>query len=186
MNKVGPKLLGVIGTIVFFGIIIGYITEFKYIDCTIGVKKLLLYSAITGIAVGFLVALLTNNDPPNSIEKTRNYLFIILVFFVGSPIIGLKTNRWFADKTKTITPFTFIKQKPVLSKPFGQLKFESTAPTYYLVELSYQGESIKLKSDKQWVSNAQAGKEVYLPVYRGLWGFEIVDIQGLTPDAATI
>ncbi len=186
MKKVSDKTFGIIGTIMFFGIIFGYFTEFEYIDNTIKVAKLLMYSAVVGLVVGFLVALLAISDSSNSVEKTRNYLFVILAFAIAFPMLGLKTNRWFANKTAEIVPFTFVKQKPVLSKPFGQMKFESTAPTYYLVYLAYKGETIKIKSPKQWVNNSQSGKEVYLPVFRGLWGFEIVDIQGLKPDADTI
>lgn len=186
MRKMNDKLFGIIGTVVFFGVVIGYFTEFKYIDNTLHVGKLLLYSALIGLICGFLVALLTNSDPPNSVEKTRNYLFVIMAFTIAMPVVGLKSNRWFATNTTEIVPFTFIKQKPVLAKPFGQMKFESNDPTYYLVYLTYNGENIKIKTKKPLVKNDQSGKEVYLPVKSGLWGFKIVDTKALSLDEDTI
>lgn len=186
MKKSSNIIVGIIGTIVFFGIIYGYFTEFEFIDNTIGVSKLILYSGIIGLAIGILLAIMVLPKTGDSIDRTRNSLFIAVLFGVALPMLALKTNRWFANKNKEIVSFTFIKQKPVLAKPFGQMKFESTKPTYYLVYLSYQGKNITFKSKNEWVNNAMSGKEVFIPVYRGFWGYYIADTQGLLPNADTI
>jgi uncharacterized membrane protein len=177
------RIIVVLGVLSFFGMVVAVATDFQLIDNTLGVKKLLQYAFLIGLSIGLLVAFLTATDLNGSVDKIRHFLLLIFFFVVFTPMVALKTNKWFANQHSETKVFAFVSQKPVLSKAFGQLKYENIKPTYYLITLEYQGETIRLKSDKPMANNALAGKEVYLQVVKGLWGFEIVDSKGLLPDA---
>lgn len=183
MKDSASRIFAILSTIFVFGIIIGYFTEFRHIDSSPGVSRLVLSSLVIAIAAGWLTAFFTIKSRPNTIEKTRNSLFVILAFVLVIPLLSLKTNRWFAEKEAHIETFTFISQKPVLSKPFGQLKFENLEPSFYIASLEQNGKSLTIKTSQKWISNAQTGSQVYLPVRKGLWGINIVDVNGLKADA---
>lgn len=183
MKDTSSRLFAIVSTIMVFGVIFGYFTEFKHIDSTPGVSKLVLISLLVAVISGFITAIFTIKSPPKSIERTRNYLFLTLAFVLVIPLLALKTNRWFADKDSKIEAFTFISQKPVLSKPFGQLKFESLEPSYFIARLEQDGKRMTIKTKQKWISNARTGSQVYLPVRKGLWGLKIVDVNGLKANA---
>lgn len=183
MKDSTSRMIAVLGTVIVFGVIIGYLTEFEYIDSTLGLAGLVLKSIAIAVVAGFITAYFTIKSPPNSIERTRNFLFVILAFLLVIPLIAIKSNRWFAEKSNHIEEFTFVSQKPVLSKPFGQLKFETLEPSFYLVALEQNSQNIQLKTDQKWISDAQKGSKVYLPVSTGFWRLKIVDVKGLRANA---
>ena len=170
------KILALFGALILFLLVWLYISEYKYFDNTLHIKSLLLIAAAIGGAVGILIGLLIpQKDKKDHIGLLQTILFCFFTGVICLPIIAAKANRYFANETLSYREFVFIKQIPVISKPFGAIKTEKINISYYLVYLKADNDEIvRLKSTKEWTMSNNNPKPFLLPIKRGLFGYEIV------------
>ncbi|HMG16995.1 MAG TPA: hypothetical protein VK590_16170 [Saprospiraceae bacterium] len=170
------KLIGILGGVALIMLGWLYATEYAYFDNTLNIKKLLLIAAAIGGGIGILAGLFfSRTDKGDNLTRIQTVLFCFFIGVLFVPVIAAKTNRYLAEETPRIKQFTFLRQVPVYSKPFGQTKMEKFTPTYFLIYLNTgNSESIRLKSTKEWLQNSDKGKTIDLPVKKGYWGYDIV------------
>ena len=174
------KLIGILGGLFLVLLAYSYATEYKYFDNTLNIKKLLFIAAAIGGGLGILTGLfLSRTDKGDTVTKAQSILFCFFIGVLALPVIAAKTNRYMGTEQQSVKQFTFLRQIPVYSKPFGQTKMEKFTPTYFLIYLeTSNAESIRIKSTKEWLQNSDKGKTIDLPVKKGYWGYDIV----LVPD----
>lgn len=181
------KLIGILGGVFLLVLAWAYTTEYQYFDNTLNIKKLLLIAACIGGGIGILFGLFfSRTDKGDTLTKVQTILFCLFVGVLTLPVVAAKTNRYFAVEIPTIRQFTFLKQVPVYSKPFGQTKMETFKPSYFLIYLKMgDSESIRIKSTKEWLQNSDKGKTIDLPVKKGYWAYDIVIVpENVIQDAA--
>ncbi len=170
------KLIGILGGL--FLLMLGwlYASEYQYFDNTLNIKKLLFIAAGIGGAVGILLGLfLSRTDKGDTVTQVQSVLFCFFIGVLTIPMIAAKTYRYFAVETPVVKQFTFLKQTPIYTKPFGQTKMETFTPSYFLIYLiDDNSHSIRIKSTKEWLQNSDKGKTIELPVKKGYWGYDIV------------
>lgn len=170
------KILALFGALLLFLLVWLYVSEYKYFDNTLHIKTLLLIAAAIGGAAGIIIGLLLpKNDKKDNIGLVQTLLFCFFTGVICLPIFAAKANRYFANETLSYREFVFIKQKPVISKPFGALKHEKIDISYYLVYLKADNnEIVRVKSKKEWIKTDNDQMPFLLPIKKGLFGYEIV------------
>jgi hypothetical protein len=170
------KLKSIIGVALFFGVIYGYTHEAPYFSNTFDSNYLLFRGAALGALVGLLGFFYLKSNATDALERFQIGAFSLLLGMFIFPYLAIWSNHFFADKGPLSIKVIFQRDEPIRTGRFGISKGKLPEIdgfyTYFLKNSDFD----RVRSKQQLFRGVEQGSEVELPIKKGFWGFEFVEI----------
>ncbi len=163
--------------LVLIGLIVLYVLEFPFFSNTFGVKSLVLGSMLVGAMIGYLVAVQFQKKEYDLTERIQLFVFSMVLCAVFAPLFGSLSNRLLGSQIVQMHPFEFVEEVPYAQDRFGFMFDEEVKPDGYAVFFLRKGNPERVKTLESLFSEKERGEQIELPIKRGLWGFEYVDLK---------
>lgn len=168
------KILSLLGVVGLIGLITAYVFEFRWMENTFEVRKLVWGSVVTGIFLGTLVTWRWQKNVDDSVAKMQLWAACLLLPAMFAPLFGSLANRLLSTRPAQIEEFIFHEEKAFAASPFGFFKGEKIAPDGYYIFFNRNGKLERIESDRPRFEDIERGTTIELPVKKGLFGFEFV------------
>ncbi len=159
------------GVIIFFGTILLYINEFKFVVNTEQSGRLILYSAIVmSIFAGTIIAL-NMRHTTTLFEKFMLITGVLLMCLLLTPLFGSLTNRLFGTNNTDYKRYDLISISARSEQPLGLIDSNSIQVDGFriLVETEHGDESFYVRERRSF---RKQDDTILLPMRRGGWGFD--------------
>jgi hypothetical protein len=170
------KLVSIIGVALFFGVIYGYAHESPYFSNTFGSKSLFFRGLGIGVLVGLIGFFYLKNNATNALESFQIGAFSLFLGAFVFPFLAMFSNRLFAEKGPLSIKVIFQRDEPIRTGRFGISKGKLPEIDGFYTYFLRDGDIDRVRSKQQLFRGVEQGSEVELPVKKGFWGFEFVEI----------
>ncbi len=171
------KLISIIAVGLFFGVIYGYACETVYFTNTLNVFYLLSRAAVGGVLLGLIVFSFYKKNVDEGIERFQLGAFFALIGIVVLPYVAIFTNHFFAKSDPLSIKVIFQRDEAIRTGRFGiskgKLPEVDGVYTYFLKNLDLD----RVRSKQPLFRGIESGTEVELPIKKGFWGYQFVDIK---------
>jgi len=170
------RLYALAAVAIFVGLMMVYVRELDCLSNTIGLKPLLWGSLL--VVASITAALLWRfRDRFVPLENHFPEVLCIAVFsLLFAPLWGSVLNRVVA--TKGSRTFLFISERTYFSSGYGWMRQESPKPTGWMLTVNDKGKVRQFRYKKQpYFPITQPGETIELPVVKGVFGVDIVDLR---------
>lgn len=171
LSKLEYLLYGFIG-VGILALIVFYVLEIHYIHRTFAVGWLMALSAVVGLAIGGWIAYSLRHTAADLTEKVELFVFCILLGGFFAPLFGSWTNRLLSVHPVEQQAVEFVKQEGYKSDRFGLLEGEEVELDGYYLFFIRKGKVERITTELPLAPGIQPGETLYLPIRKGLWGFE--------------
>lgn len=154
-----------------------YVREFRYFSNTFEVGRLILYSMIPGAVVGGLLGWRIQKEQRDPVDRIRTFLLVFLPIVLFAPLLGSLSNRLPGTPPVENRSFEFWENDARISSRFGLTKGEKPKPDAYFLYFVRAGKIERIKSKTPLYETARRGDTITLPIRRGLWGYEWVEVR---------
>ncbi|MCB0707245.1 MAG: hypothetical protein KDC34_18135 [Saprospiraceae bacterium] len=142
----------------------------------LGLGNFPLWACLAGGITGLFVANRVAGTFDDSIDRIR----VLAFSFFGGLILFLALssfmNRVFAGPSKSV-PVAFVKQEAFGASRFGLLQDSIKADGYYLYFQRPNKPLERIRLRYPYPTPPQEGDQITLPIRKGLFGIEIVDLE---------
>ena len=173
MKQRNPRLLALLLTLCFFGLLWLYVLEFPIISNTLGIRWLAISAMIVGFALSAGI-IWRFRDRFTPLEKHRPDVAVIIVMsMVFAPLFGSMLNR--ALGSTRFQSFNFVSETPFVAAGYGVLQNEKIKPTGYHLIVKENGQLRKFKYKTQpYYPLTPPGAEIMLPMRQGFFGARVM------------
>jgi hypothetical protein len=170
------KLKSIVGVALFFGILYGYAQETTYFSNTFGINYLFFRGMALGAIVGLACFFYYKKYATDALERFQiGALLMVLGMFVF-PYLAIWSNHFFASKGPLSIKAIFQREEAIRTGRFGISKGKlpeiDGVYTYFLKD----SEIDRVRSRQQLFRGIELGTEVELPIQKGFWGYDFVEI----------
>ncbi len=172
-------LKGIILLAVVAAIIYGYSVEVPYFTNTFGIRFLIFRAVLLGGFLGwFANRFVYRQKGDDMTDRIQIALFFIVPSMIIAPLLALFTNHILSKKTEVhFEKVVFLKEIPLKMARFGvnkdALKNVDAVYTYFIRSEKQE----RIRSKHLLFKDIQEGSEVELPIKKGFWGFEFVELK---------
>jgi uncharacterized membrane-anchored protein len=172
-------LKGIILLAVIAAIIYGYAVEVPYFTNTFGIRFLIFRAVLLGVFIGwFGNRFVYRQKGDDMTDRIQIALIFIIPSMIIVPLVALFTNHFLSKKTEIqLEKVVFLKEIPLKMARFGvnkdALKNVDAVYTYFIRNEKQE----RIRSKHLLFKDIQEGSEVELPIKKGFWGFEFVELK---------
>lgn len=157
--------------LLFIGLIVLYVFEFKYFNLALGIKPLILGSLLVGLLLGMFMGHRFRKTAEDLTERIQIYVFFVAIFMVFMPLFASLSNRLLSFSTIQQTEVEFVEQNAYYSSRMGVIKGEEIKPNSYHSFFYHKDKLYRVKTQSPLFSSELEGREtVVIPIKKGLWG----------------
>ena len=171
-----PYIKAILGALLLFFVITLYALEFSHFSQTFNIKSLI----FTALAIGFLIGcVLANTYRKKMVEQVDKMAVIfgsIILSMLIMPLVMSLSNRLLSFNKAVDKKYEFIKEEAFGSSRFGMVEGMNEDVDGYHIFFVRDGIYERIKSDKPLFDDVKKGTSINLPVKRGLFGWEFVDL----------
>ncbi len=167
---------GAISLAVLFLIIL-YVLEFSFFTNTFQVKSLVLRSLLIGAIAGGVVGWRFRENAEDLTERIQLYIFFIIIFAIFSPLFGSLSNRLLSFHAVENQEVEFVEETSFASSPYGFFREEQVKPEGYYIFFYWESRLKKIESKISLFPDHKRGEKVFLPIQKGLWGYDFVRLK---------
>jgi hypothetical protein len=171
------KLKSIVGVALFFGVIYGYAHESLYFSNTFQSRSLFFRGSVMGALVGLVGFFFLKNKAADALERFQIGAFSLLLGMFVFPFLALWSNHFFAEKDPLSTKVIFDRNEPIRTGRFGISKGKLPEIDGFYTYFLKDSDIDRVRSKQQLFRGLERGTDVELPVKKGLWGFEFVEIE---------
>jgi hypothetical protein len=171
------KLISIIGVALFFGVIYGYAQESAYFSNTFNSKYLFFRALGVGVLVGLAFFYFFKNAATDALERFQIGAILVVLGMFVLPFLAMWSNHFFSDKGPLSIKVIFQRDEPIRTGRFGISKGKLPEIDAFYTYFIRNGEIDRVRSKQQLFRGIELGTEVELPIRKGLWGFDFVDIE---------
>lgn len=163
--------------ILFFSLMTLYANEIQFWGHYLERKQFLLFSALAGLIVGLLVSWrFSRTLNPDWLIRIRSSLAITFGTVVLFPLLVSLTNRALPQSGPRTTEVEFVREEGRFTSRFGSAVAPKKPSTYFLF-FNHDSQFFRVQYQRSHFPDQQEGDTIALPLRKGLWGFEWVDLQ---------
>ena len=162
--------------LLFIGLIVLYVLEFKYFHNTFATSVLVFYSLLVGLIVGLILAYLFRASATDLTETVQIYVFFVSMCMIFMPLFGSLTNRLLDVSPLELREVEFVEEMPFYSSRYGLLEGEKMEPSGYYSFFYHEARLERIKTDRPLFFESKRGDNVEIFVKRGFWGFEYMPL----------
>ncbi len=170
------KLKSIIGVALFFGLIYGYAHESTYFTNTLGSNYLFFRGLAVGVIVGLAGFFYFENKATDALERFQIGAFSVLLGMLIFPYIAIWSNHFFAEKRPLSITVVFQRNEPIRTGRFGISKGKLPEIDGFYTYFLKDSDGDRIRSKQQLFRGIELGTEVELPIKKGFWGFDFVNI----------
>jgi len=132
------------------------------------------------IFVGFLLGILfsykmtNDNKEMEILTKFKIWVALLICCSLIMPLLVSFTNRVLSFRGVEESPVTYVQSQGFYADRYGLL--DSAEPDGYFIFVLKDGELVRLKTRENPFPTAKENETVLLPLRKGFWGFDYVDL----------
>jgi len=159
--------------LVLIGLIVLYVFEFWWMDNTIGVEALVLYSLVAGALAGAALGWWLGRRVEDYYDRFRIVVISSFLAAVFAPLLGSLSNRLLGGPVEW-RELEVVRVEQYAQSRLGFMKGEQVQPDgYYLFAFHGRGlERFRFRRLPEPLP--RRGQKIRVPVRQGFWGFEVV------------
>ena len=158
------------------GIVWGYTREVPYFSNTFNIQYLFFRALFAGALVGAAIGWFFSKKMADKSDRVPMFAVCLVACMAVVPLKALFTNHFFAKNTPLSTKVIFQKEEPLITSRFGIPKNTVIKPDAYYVFFLRNGKTERIRSKTSSFRTVGMGQEIELPIKKGFWGFDFVDI----------
>ena len=174
--KLMERLKYSLPALIFLGLMIAAVFEFKWFQNTLEAKKMAGIFALIGAVLGGAWGHYFAKSTKDSTDKLRLYCLFIILSVLLMPVFGSITNRLLSFNDFKNEQVEFYEQRGFIAG-MGVIKGQSLNADGYFTFVVIDGELQRFKSEKILYPKAKKGDRVDLKMKKGLYGFWVVDME---------
>ncbi len=167
-----------ISVVVFLSLLIGgYIKEIHYFYVTFDVHLLFNRAFVIGALLGSLVGWVLAKRHAN--EPNERFQWFSISFLLGSsalPLLAVFSNHALTTQKVENLPVVFLKEEGCATSRMSEINNEHTSINYYVTFFLKDQTVEQIRSKIKLFPNIEQNTPVDLPIKRGFWGFDFVEI----------
>lgn len=178
----GYKVKAALGVVAILAIGVLYALEFHWFDRTIDMPLLVKYALVIGGGVGLTIGWYLQRGVKQPVEKVQLYLLALASCMLLGPLLGSLSNRMMSFGPTQAVAVEFVDEEGYYGDRTPPIIGEEIKPTAYYLFFYYQNDLRRIKNKNRYIRTlVKRGDTVYLPVKKGLWGFDLVTYDELNP-----
>jgi hypothetical protein len=166
------------------GIIGGYSYEIPYFSNTFDMKYLFFRALILGAIVGIGLGWFFSKKMTDASDRVPIFMLCLVGCLVVFPLKASFINHFFAKNdplptssgSAISTKVVFEKEEPLRTSRFGIAKNSVLTADAFYVHFIKDRKMDRIRSKTQNFRTVEKGQEIELPIKKGFFGFEFVDI----------
>lgn len=162
------------GALLIFGLIFLYTKEITFFQNTLNLSRLLVSAVLGGLVFGAVLGWFLGKERKERIEQFQLFLGVTVVSVLLMPLLLSRINRQVSTKTTT-EEMQLIRMETFAGSRFGNLAELKENPDGFRAFLNRNGTIIRLQKEDPPFPEDKVGKQVSVPVTRGILGFELVN-----------
>jgi hypothetical protein len=170
------KLKSIIGVALFFGVIYGYAHESAYFSNTFDSTYLFFRALGLGAALGLVGYFFYKNAATDALERFQIGAILVVLGMFVLPFFAIWTNHFFAPKYPLSMPVVFQRDEAIRTGRFGISKGKLPEIDAFYTYFLRNSDIDRVRSKQQLFRGVASGTAVELPIKKGFWGFDFVDI----------
>jgi hypothetical protein len=174
-DLMGYKVKAVIGVVAILSVGVLYALEFRWFDRTINMPLLVKYALLLGAVVGIAIGGYLQKGVRQSVEKMQLFLLAFSVCLLITPLLASLTNRLLSQHPTQSIAVEFVDEEGFYADRTPPIIGEDIKPTAYYLFFYYEDGLRRIKNKNRYIRGAiTRGDTIYLPIRKGLWGFDLV------------
>ena len=162
--------------LLFIGLVVLYVFEFKYFHNTFAASFLVLYSLLFGLVMGLVLAHFFKSSASDLTELVQIHVFFVAICMIFMPLFGSMSNRLLDFHDLELREVEFVEEFPFYSSRYGLLEGEKVEPSGYYSFFYHEARLERIKSARPLFFESQRGDNVEVFVKKGFWGFEYMPL----------
>ena len=178
------KLKSIVAVALLFATLYGYTREVPYFSNTFDIRFLFFRGIAVGIITGLAAFFYYKKTIMDSLERFQIGAFLVLIGMFIFPYVFIWSNHFFAAKDPPAASgqalsikVIFQRQEPIRTGRFGISKDKLPEIDGFYTYFLRNSEIDRVRSKQQLFRGVESGGEVELPILKGFWGFEFVELQ---------
>jgi hypothetical protein len=171
------KVIAIVAVALFFGILYGYAHESLYFSNTFGIRYLFFRGLAVGAMLGLGCFFYYKKITTDTLERFQLGAFCVLIGMFVFPYLAISTNHFFAEKGPLSIKVLFQREEPIRTGRFGISKGQLPEIDGFYTYFLRNSDIDRVRSKQQLFRGIESGGEVELPIRKGLWGFEFVEME---------
>jgi hypothetical protein len=171
------KLVSIVAVALFFGLIYGYAQETVYFSNTFDSRYLFFRGLAVGATIGLGVFFYYKKLATDTIERFQLGAFLMVIGMAVFPFLTIWSNHFFAKKDPLSIRVVFQRDEPIRTGRFGISKGKLPEVDGFYTYFLRKSTTDRVRSKQQLFRGMEEGSEVELPIKKGLWGFEFVELE---------
>lgn len=171
------KLKSIVAVALFFALIYGYALEMTYFSNTFDIRYLFFRGLAVGAIAGLLCFFYYKKNITDGLEQFQLGAFLVLIGMVVFSYLGIWSNHFFVEKRPLSMKVVFQRDEPIRTGRFGISKGKLPKIDGFYTYFLRNSDIDRVRSKQQLFRGVELGTQVELPIQKGLWGFEFVEIE---------
>ncbi len=158
------------------GIIGGYLHEVPYFSNTFDMSYLFFRALILGALAGAALGWFVIKKVTDTSDRVPIFILCVVGCMVIFPLKASFINHFFAKNAPFTIKVSFQKEEPLRTSRFGIARNGVITADAFYVHFIKDGKMERIRSKNQSFQTVEKGQEIELPIKKGFFGFEFVDI----------
>ncbi len=161
----------------FFLFIVVYVLEIAPINRYLQLKTFWLVALGVGIVLAVLLIVSNRRRlPPAGLDRTRIIVGVVAGCIVLTPLLLSLTNRLFSSRQPDTISVEFVSETGRYGSR-GLIEGQQYEPTFYELFFYWEHRLYRVAYQASHYDGTTSGSLLQLPVRRGLWGFDWVNLK---------
>jgi hypothetical protein len=170
-------LKAILGVVCFLLVAAGYAFQIPVFSNTFDSMYLFFRALLVGGVTGFVVGRYLKDRSELPEEKLGILLGCIFAGIIVFPLIAIISNKTISLSDPLSIKVKYMRTEQLISSRFGMVKNMSDNVDAVYTHFIKDGEALRIRTKKPIFDGVERGTEVELPIRKGLWGFNVVDVK---------
>ncbi|MBL7818055.1 MAG: hypothetical protein JNL70_23800 [Saprospiraceae bacterium] len=167
----------VIVLLLLIAVVLGYVREVPYFSNTFDILYLFFRFLFVGVLVGICLGWFVSRKMQDASDRMPVFLLCLVPCMAVFPLLGILSNHILVAKDPLSIKVIFEKEEPLMTSRFGVRKNSIIQADAYYVYFTRNYKQDRVRCKNQSFRSIEKGQEIELPIKKGFWGFDFVEIK---------